>query len=738
MKMTREKASVFRHGYTVAFLAMLLVSTWAGPAHAQDVATQPTPEELLGSPRGTVKTFLIAIQKKDFIRATECLDLSDISEDRRGQRGPELAKLLQELIDDRLPTVKIEVLSDDPDYKDIEDPARAQVYVLTRSAEDQSEITIARGSDGLWRFSRQTVALLPKLIEPLTTQPAATQPAAETGVPAKFRSARATMMTFMSAMNALAKEPDRIEEAVACLDLSGIESVLQDRGPTLAKMLKDVIDRTAEVIEKSISDDPAGEPYVFREDKVGSIVIARKEPEGKWLFSAETVAGLHELSQVVRATEERKVEPTEADADISSEFWLQDQMPKSLTDHWLDLQIWQWLAIGVLIVVGVVVDALVRSVLNAVIGSQLRRRHVKVDSKVQASVLRPIGLFVMGFLWWKYLGFLLLPPAVDAILLPAAKIITGVAAVWAVYRLIDLLGAYLAVLAARTESRYDDLLVPLIRRVLKIAVTVVGFVFLADIFEWPLGNVLAGLGIGGLAIGFAAREVLQNFFGSITVLIDRPFQIGDWVKVGDSEGSVESVGFRSTRIRTFYNSLITVPNGTLLTATVDNLGARRYRRIKTMLSLTYDTTPEKIDAFCEGIRELIRRHPYTRKDYYHVYFNEYADSSLNVLLYCFLETPDWPTELRERHRLFSDILKLAQWIGVSFAFPTQTIHLHKEQPTEADTGTAPGSESPLTKTGQALGRHVARQLVTESGLDNTIPPPVSFNPKDRGESNDED
>ena len=155
--------------------------------------------------------------------------------------------------------------------------------------------------------------------------------------------------------------------------------------------------------------------------------------------------------------------------------------------------------------------------LSKLVGSQLRRRHVTVDSRVQAGLLRPVGLVVMGYVWWKGLGFLLLPDVVDAILLAAAKIITGVAAVWSVYRLIDLLGAYLAALAEKTESRYDDLLVPLIRRILKIAVTVVGFVFLADIYKWELGSILAGLGIGGLAIGFAAREVLQNFFGSITV-----------------------------------------------------------------------------------------------------------------------------------------------------------------------------------------------------------------------------
>src|SRR5690606_26122936 len=143
----------------------------------------------------------------------------------------------------------------------------------------------------------------------------------------------------------------------------------------------------------------------------------------------------------------------------------------------------------------------------------------------------------------------------------------------------------------------------------------------------------------------------------------------------DVEGTVEKVGFRSTRVRTFYHSLITVPNALMTRAKIDNLGARRYRRVKETLGVTYDTSPERIEAFCEGIREIIRKHPYTRKDYYHVYFHGYGESALNILLYLFLETPDWATELRERQRLLLDVARLARELRVEFAFPSRTLYV---------------------------------------------------------------
>jgi MscS family membrane protein len=267
------------------------------------------------------------------------------------------------------------------------------------------------------------------------------------------------------------------------------------------------------------------------------------------------------------------------------------------------------------------------------------------------------------------------------------------------------------------------MLVQLVRKSVKIFVAAAGLLTVAQVLGTDLTALIASVGIGGLALALAAQDTVSNFFGSLMVFMDRPFQVGDWIKTGDVEGTVEEVGFRSTRIRTFYNSLITLPNSNLIKASVDNLGDRTYRRWSTRLGIAYNTPPEKIDAFCEGIRELVRRHPHTRKDYYHVYFNEFGADSLQVLVYVFFFTPDWATELRERHRLGVDIIRLAAELEIEFAFPTQTLYVRREDweaPASAGGG-YPRASADL----QERARQTADRLVHDA-IGDEIPPPVDF------------
>ena len=403
-------------------------------------------------------------------------------------------------------------------------------------------------------------------------------------------------------------------------------------------------------------------------------------------------------------------------------YLVRDALPEPLLARSFLLENWQWLGLLGLLFVAVILDRIVRGLANRAVRRVTGREHVSIEPDVLHSFERPLGLLAGVILFEFLLPVLGLEAGVMGVLLLATSFFATVAGVWAAYRLVDVFSDYLHERAAGTSNKFDDMLVPLVRRTLKLFVVVIGLVFVASRLSDDLWGVVAGLGIGSLAVGFAARDSIENLFGTFTVLLDKPFQIGDWIIVGDLEGTVETVGFRSTRIRTFYNSIITVPNRTFIASHVDNMGERVYRRVRTNLSLTYDTPPEKIEAFCEGIREIIRAHPYTRKDYFHVYLNGFGASSLDVLLYAFLETPEWGTELREKHRLYADILRLAERLGVSFAFPTQTLHVAK--PEDLEHPDRPASDTDGAKVGRQLAEEVVQHTLRPFG--GQKPPPVTF------------
>jgi len=372
--------------------------------------------------------------------------------------------------------------------------------------------------------------------------------------------------------------------------------------------------------------------------------------------------------------------------------WLRSLMPESLREAGFVLEAWQWIGLLALVLAGIVVDRAITLLVSSGSRRAYRRLVPDAEETLLTGTVRPLGILAMALVWRAGLGPLALPAPALNVLRIAADFVAAGGAVWAAYRFVDILAVWAARKAAATDTRYDDLLVPLLRKTTKVFIVAFGLVFIADTLNVNVTSLLAGLGLGGLAFALAAQDLVKNLFGSITVLMDRPFQVGDWVVVGSQEGMVEEVGFRSTRIRTFHNSLITMPNANLISTPVDNMGARRYRRWSTTLSVTYDTPPEKIEAFCEGVRELIRRHPDTRKDYFHVYGREFGAACLEILLYVFFTSPDWGKELQARHRLFLDILRLAERLGVEFAFPTQTLHVlrpgelpdHGEQPPAAE------------------------------------------------------
>ena len=408
--------------------------------------------------------------------------------------------------------------------------------------------------------------------------------------------------------------------------------------------------------------------------------------------------------------------------------WIEQYLPPWLLGEFLEIEYWRWGAVAVAVLAGFIVDLIVRFILRRVLRSITTTDTNDPDiRKILRTVPRPAGLAAGGVVWIFLLPILALPASVMVFVEPVIHLYITIACMWFGFKGTDLIAWVVGQKAKNSKNKLDDLLVPLLRKTLKAIVIIFGIVYLADSMQIQLAPIIAGLGIGGLGFAFAAKDTIENFFGSITVILDKPFQIGDWVIIDGVEGTVESVGLRSTRIRTFYDTVVTIPNSILVTTKCNNYSKRRYRRWKQMISIGYATPPDKIAAFCEGIRELLRVHPYTRKDYYQVWLNQFAGSSLDVLVYVFWTAPDWQTELRERHRFMLDIIRLAGDLGVEFAFPSRTIYLRNEENwqkgPEKISATRPEG---WMETAESEGRDLVEEFTAEDDWRKHLPPPYEF------------
>ncbi len=538
-------------------------------------------------------------------------------------------------------------------------------------------------------------------------------------------SPRATFTRFLHSMSDVKRgKSERINDAIKTLNLGAINPLIQqEKGRDLAWQLLEIIDKTKIVKLSSIPSRQTGRPYVFAQYQSGDISIEKSNNE-RWLFTQNTLASLPDIIEELAAKKSLKTDNQNAQF-TPWHIQLRQQLPESLRTRSFLLENWKWLGILLIIALGIVADKLASFALSLFVRKFRIKTQTPAFKETPPDILRPMAILIMAAIWWAGLNLLALPDQIMIILLVAVKILAGFAGVWGTYRLVDLVTLYLQHQADQTDNKVDDVLVPLIRKTLKVFVTVIGITFVASNLNLNVSSLLASLGLGGLAFALAAKDVVQNLFGSITVILDQTFHTGDWVVVDDIEGSVEDIGLRSTKIRTFYDSLITVPNALFITAKVDNMGRRRYRRLECNVALTYDTHPDKIEAFCEGVRELIRLHPYMRKDYFHVYLNTLGASSLHVLIYVFWETPDWSTELRERQRFLLDILRLARSQKIDMAFPTQTLHLLTPQ----DQNNAANLDTASIDSLKKEFKNSANSIVPKSIKEGTKPPPVKFQRK---------
>lgn len=250
---------------------------------------------------------------------------------------------------------------------------------------------------------------------------------------------------------------------------------------------------------------------------------------------------------------------------------------------------------------------------------------------------------------------------------------------WTLLRLVDFIGEIMIQRAAKTTSKMDDQIVPFVVEIAKVAVIVFGaLTVLSSIFEVNVAALATGLGIGGIAIAMASKESLENLLGSFTIFLDKPFTYGDIVTVNGYTGTVEKVGFRSTRIRTFDKSIVSVPNKNMVNAELDNLGLRPIRRVKFNIGLTYGTTVDQIKQIVMAIEEYINAHSNTTESDARVRFQEFGNSSLDILVLYYVNSPDWNLLIDTRQEINLGIIEIVQSHGSDFAFPTTSVYLEKQ------------------------------------------------------------
>ena len=343
---------------------------------------------------------------------------------------------------------------------------------------------------------------------------------------------------------------------------------------------------------------------------------------------------------------------------------------------------WQLVAAFLAILAGLIIKRIALKFLQTRIEKFVQQTEAEWDDQLFEAIIKPINTFVMiGAV--HLAAFLLifnLERFPTELIGKSYTIFLGFTIIWLIYRLVDVAAHYLDELMAKADEGLRGQFTPLIRRALRIVVVIIGTLTVLATIGVNITGLVALGGVLGLAFSMGSQDSVANLVGTINILTDRPYKVGDWITVGGSiDGDVEEIGFRSTKIRMFDKTLMTIPNGKLASETIKNWSRMPKRRIKMTLGLTYDTTPNQMREALEAIETILVEDEGVDQDYKLVQFTDFGPSSLDVFLYYFSTSTVWKEYLETRERVNLKIMDKLTEMGLEFAFPTQTLHLKGDE-----------------------------------------------------------
>jgi MscS family membrane protein len=673
----------------------------------------PPPEVVRSSPAAAWRSLLTLAGAGKFEQAANLLDLSETAPALQRKVGAETAEKLFRILQ-LLEAREDAVTTEDEAGPSIGgQPTDSVVAMRFERSGITGEVrlrhTVGRAPYELaWLFSRETVASVPfwyrvlvkgeapRGAEPLDVGLGAIPAEVQRGTP------RESMAGFLAAC-----QEGRFDLAAYYLDLGALPADRQrEEGARLARRLMLALQRTRWVEPEKLSTEPLGTPEtgVPENQQLFAVVQVRHQPV-ELLLAHRSDAELGHVWTVSQDT----VAEIDRLYEAHGYGWLGDHAPLVLFALSIaDLQLWQWLGIFV----GLLASGLFSRYLGRwavrLLGSLARRTPVSWDDAVAWALDGPMAVLLSAVILLLVARWLGLMPTAWAVARYISKLLVLVGLGWFLVRLVDA-GERRVRETAKLGGQAGLGFLPMASRVAKVVVVILMGLAALDVIGI---NVIAGLGaigIGAAAIAFAAQKTLENLFGTAAIASDRPFEVGDFVGIGQDTGTVEQIGFRSTRLRTLARTLVTIPNGLVASGRVENLSARDRIMYNPVLRLAYATTTAQLTYVVDEVNRLLLSHPKLFRGEQRVRFAAFGESALLIEVWCWVATRDFLEYTGVVEELNFAIAEIVEKAGTSFALPSRTLYMAKSgvigadltRGGERDTARRPESDGPAFPNGPA-------------------------------------
>lgn len=627
------------------------------------------------SPAETLRTFLIAaeaLQSGRLEYQDDLLSLLIFPGGGRENHGRELAPL----------ALLLDQFTVDPHIFESEAPEGSEAEITLTRYDGRTLSLQFRQVNQDWFMIAPPAAEVKSLLAEISAQ---TPSAAHTRGHFDGSTPRAAMESFIDAMRA---GPAMQDTAIAALDLSEMPPVVRDRQSVLvAEYLNEVIARIGEVVFQEIPNDPSSrEPFIYFVHPAGDIVLAPTETDDgvRWKFTPETIRTIRSLyAATENLPQTTRILPYDAHSDalyFRIRAWI-----SGLTPEWLQpigpLEAWQWLSLLALIIIAVLASILTGLIL--LLPQRLLQRSSQISNSAYLAIWG-VRLLVFGVI--NYIGFAVLglPSEFGGTIKSLAVLTIIVGSVPLSFWLVDRFRNVVSNAGLITPR--GEFLATLLVGVVKVLIICASVLLFAEALRIPYGAAVAGLGISGIAIAFAARSTLENVISAFILFIDRPVDVNDFGRFNGRIGSIEHVGLRATVVRTLERTLITIPNSDFMSSDIENFTRRDSILMRRTFALRPETGLDQLRYILTEIRRLLIAHPRVLKDPARARLLGISENRIEYEIFAYIKTVDYSEFLAIQEDIILRMMELVAKAGTDFAYPAQTLYMARDRGVDSEKG----------------------------------------------------